>query len=170
MNDDDPISVTIDYPDWHADLPNAAGIVRRAAMAALGVAGRTDVDEIGVLLADDAWLRRLNHEYRGIDASTNVLAFAELQGPEIEATVGDIAIAHETAAREARMQRKDLSAHLAHLVVHGVFHLLGYDHQSELAAVSMEQLETAALASIGVADPYGRDGGPVAGHEGSTTH
>lgn len=116
--------------------------------------------EIGVVLADDAFVRALNRDYRGRDKPTNVLAFAALDGarpsppPGAPLLLGDIVIAFETVTAEAKAQGKRLGDHLSHLVVHGTLHLLGHDHATAAEAAAMERLEAEALAGLGVADPY----------------
>jgi probable rRNA maturation factor len=116
--------------------------------------------EVSVVLASDAFVKALNREYRGRDKPTNVLAFAALDGarpsapPGARLLLGDIVIAFETAAAEAKAQGKTLVDHLRHLVVHGTLHLLGHDHATEAEAAAMERLEADVLAGLGVADPY----------------
>jgi probable rRNA maturation factor len=110
---------------------------------------------VTILVDDDRFLRTLNKQWRGIDRPTNVLSFPcpdAQRGPA--RYVGDIAISHETAAREARTEHKTLPDHLAHLSVHGFLHLLGYDHESDDDADTMERLERTILARVGVPDPY----------------
>ena len=104
-------------------------------------------------------LARLNSDWRGIDRPTNVLAFPgwDPDAPlpaEAPLLLGDVVLARETVAREAKEQGKTVTDHLGHLVVHGVLHLLGYDHAIDAEAAVMETLETAILAELGVADPY----------------
>jgi len=111
------------------------------------------------VLADDGEQRRLNRTWRGRDAPTNVLAFpaAPAGVPAVAGApllLGDIVLAGETVAREAAEQGKPFADHLRHLVVHGVLHLLGYDHDADEAAVAMEAIETSILAGLGVSDPY----------------
>ena len=145
-------------PAWRRALPNAAAICRAAAAAALarGVGGLADA-EISIVLADDALVAKLNRTYRGISKPTNVLSFASDEPRRRSAPLallGDVVLAYGVIAREAREQHKTLADHLAHLVVHGVLHLLGFDHERERAARRMEALEVAVLAGLGVADPY----------------
>ena len=102
-----------------------------------------------LVLADDALQRRLNREFRGRDKSTNVLSF-----DGAPAALGDVVLALETIAAEAEAQGKPLADHVAHLVVHGVLHLLGYDHETQGQARSMERLEIEILAGLGIGDPY----------------
>ncbi len=114
---------------------------------------------LGLILTDDAEQRRLNRDWRGVDHPTNVLAFPAWEPsaavpPGAPLLLGDVVLAFETVAREARQQGKPLAAHLSHLVVHGVLHLFGHDHIGEAEAVVMEALETAILAGLGVPDPY----------------
>ena len=104
---------------------------------------------ICIVLADDRLQRRLNREFRGRDKSTNVLSFDGAPG-----ALGDVVLALETIAAEAEAQGKTLAAHLAHLVVHGVLHLMGYDHERPGQARRMERLEIEILAGLGIADPY----------------
>lgn len=144
MNAD--IQVDIVDPRWRRRLPGAAALVRSSARAALDGARRGCVT---FALADDAFLRTLNREFRGKDKPTNVLSF-----PGSGAELGDVALALETCAREAKAQRKDLAAHVRHLVVHGALHLLGHDHENDADAFAMEALERRVLRRLGVADPY----------------
>ena len=151
------IDVVVESPSW---VPDAEAIVRRAlveAATALGADFRNCVTV--ALLTDDAALARLNAQWRGIDAPTNVLSFPA--APQLAAAsesaarpLGDIAIAWETTAREARDEGKPLAHHLSHLAVHGFLHLVGYDHESDTQAETMEQLERAILQRLGVPDPY----------------
>jgi probable rRNA maturation factor len=96
-------------------------------------------------------MRTLNERWRGCAEPTNVLSFPAVPGA---ATLGDIAIAYETTAREAEADGKRFADHLAHLAVHGFLHLLGYDHQSNDEADAMERRERVILARLGIADPY----------------
>ena len=109
--------------------------------------------ELSVVLADDAMLRALNSDYRGVDKATNVLAFA-YDGANASGALGDVIISLERTAAEAKQAGCGLSEHLSHLVIHGVLHLLGYDHGNDGDAETMEALEIQALAGIGIADPY----------------
>jgi len=169
------IAITIPCRAWLRRVPDAPARCRRLARAALK-AGGFDVRglgsrsvELSLVLGDDALLRQLNRDFRAKDKPTNVLSFPALDpGEAINANapgrppiipIGDVAIAYETTAYEAREQGKTLAAHLSHLVVHGVLHLLGYDHLSKAQATEMETLETAVLARFGLSDPY-RDRSP----------
>lgn len=146
-----------------------AALASRACAAALSETPHAGLDragyavEVAVRLADDAEVRTLNAQYRGKDAPTNVLSFPMVQPDLIqtlgnsddgEVLLGDIILAYETVATEAAAKDIDVAAHATHLIAHGLLHLLGYDHGDDAAAAHMEGLETAALARLGIADPY----------------
>lgn len=147
------IEVEIEDEAWTAASPEAARLAERAATAALG-AVRGDVV---ILLTDDAAIQDLNARFRDKDRPTNVLSFpaAESAFPHL----GDVVLAHSYCAAEAEVQGKTLDDHLTHLVVHGVLHLLGRDHEVEVEAEEMEAEEREILAGLGVADPYGAEHG-----------
>lgn len=119
--------------------------------------------EISVKLSDDAEVQTLNRDYRGKDAPTNVLSFPMVP-PDLletlcnsddgEVLLGDIVLARETCVREAEEKGIPLANHVTHLIVHGVLHLLGYDHMVDEEAEAMEALEIEALAALGLPDPY----------------
>lgn len=113
---------------------------------------------ITVRIVDEAEGRELNHDYRGKDKATNVLSFAFNEGEPImgmeDVTMGDLVLCAPVVEREALEQGKTLEAHWAHLVVHGVLHLQGYDHLDDVEAEAMESLETAILQTLGYPDPY----------------
>lgn len=159
------IAVDLACGGWILACPEAETLASAAARLALvqgGSAAAIELPpqaELSLILTDDAEQRRLNRDWRGIDRPTNVLSFAiwepgALPPPGAPLLLGDVVLALETVAREAEEQRKPFADHFSHLVVHGVLHLLGYDHQTEFEANAMEALETAILASLGVADPY----------------
>jgi probable rRNA maturation factor len=145
------IEVEIEDAAWAAALPGAAGVVERAAAAALGA----EPGDVVVLLTDDAAVHELNARFRGRDRPTNVLSFpaAASAAPHL----GDLVLAYGVCAAEAEAQGKTLADHLAHLTVHGVLHLLGRDHEDEAEAEAMEAEERTILATLGVADPYRAD-------------
>ena len=136
---------------WNG-LPGAEEIVRRAVGAVVARDGVTIPPdaELSVALADDAMIRRLNREYRAKDKPTNVLSFPAAHGP----LLGDVVIAYETLLGEAREEGLAPADHLTHLTIHGLLHLLGYDHETEAEAVAMEAMETSILAGLGIADPH----------------
>ena len=158
------IDVLVRSAAWRAALRASPLLCRRAARATLaGSAAPLGPAELGIVLADDALLRALNRQWRGKDAPTNVLSFpaqdfsagTPVQSPAGAAVpLGDVVLAFGTVAREAREQGKPFADHLAHLVVHGVLHLLGFDHEQDDAAAAMEEHERRVLAELGVPDPY----------------
>jgi probable rRNA maturation factor len=133
--------------------PDAARIVRRS-VAAAGAAASTREAGLAIVLTDDSAIRALNRQWRGRDAPTNVLSFPAAPSREKPPHLGDIIIAYQTVAREARAEGKPFGHHLAHLAVHGFLHLLGYDHHNDRAARKMEGRETEILAGMRVPDPY----------------
>lgn len=143
-----------------------ADLAERAAEAAAQVAPELANQRLvaSLLFTSDAEVHALNREWRAKDKPTNVLSFPMLERAELLALrpdgppelLGDIALAHETCAREAEEKGVPLESHAAHLIVHGLLHLAGHDHEiSAKDAAIMEQLEIKALALMGVADPYG---------------
>jgi probable rRNA maturation factor len=133
-------------------------LVRKAARVALkhsGVATLPDAS-LAIALADDAMVRAANRDWRAMDKPTNVLSFPAVPHERIGGApfLGDVIVAYETVAAEADAENKPFADHLAHLVVHGVLHLLGYDHGTAAEAELMETRERAILARLGVPDPY----------------
>ena len=152
---------TEDWPtgDWEA-------LAERAGSAAAQVAPELANPRlcVSVLFTDDEAVRTLNTEWRGKDKPTNVLSFPMLDRAQLLALkhegppelLGDIALAYQTCAREAAEKNIRLADHAAHLIVHGLLHLAGHDHEtSDAHASKMEALEIKALAIMGIADPYG---------------
>ena len=171
------ITVITDDPAWVQVLEQCEDLAYRAARTAVqqlgceaGVPVAAAGSELSVVLSSDRLVRRLNRDYRGRDEPTNVLSFAELDGPANAAPsgphlLGDVVLARETVVREAGEQGKRAADHLAHLVVHGVLHLLGHDHGNRRDAEVMEALEREILGLLGIADPYpeARGADPAAG-------
>jgi len=110
--------------------------------------------ELSVNFCDDAEIQELNAQWRGKDKPTNVLSFPTPGAPANKPLLGDIVIAYETVAREAQEQDKTLSAHVAHMVIHGFLHLIGYDHEIPAEAEEMEALERRIASKLGLRDPY----------------
>ena len=151
------IDVVIESAAWEKAHGAEAAVRRALSEAAIATGANFKDRALAVLLTDDAAMRRLNAQYRHIDKSTNVLSFppaASVGRAGAVKSLGDIAIAYQTAAREAHDEGKPFADHLAHLAVHGFLHLLGYDHESDKAAEQMEGLERLILARLGVPDPY----------------
>jgi probable rRNA maturation factor len=165
MNPACTIEVALACAGWAGLCPAAESLARGAAELALA-RGTTDLGlmwqstvELGITLADSAGQRQLNRDYRGQDEPTNVLAFPIWEAgtglpPGAPVLLGDVVLALETVAQEAAEQEKPLADHLVHLTVHGVLHLLGYDHLTQAEAAAMESLERSILAELGVPDPY----------------
>lgn len=141
---------------WDAES-GVDGLLQQALETA-AAAVSTSAAELAIVLSDDSRVRQLNNQWRGIDKPTNVLSFpssdAQPDGPRL---LGDIVIAYETTAREARDENKPFAHHLSHLAVHGFLHLLGYDHENDADAEVMEACERAILARLDVPDPYRAD-------------
>jgi probable rRNA maturation factor len=161
------VAIEINSPciGWKRVCPSARRLARDSAKLALvdGIATTKFNSlvrvELGITLTDDTQQRQLNSRYRGQNGSTNVLAFrawepAAYASPDHPLLLGDVVLALETVAREAEEQGKPFCSHVRHLIVHGVLHLLGYDHRGEADALAMERLETLILAKLGVPDPY----------------
>ncbi|MEO1000081.1 MAG: rRNA maturation RNase YbeY [Pseudomonadota bacterium] len=144
------VETVIEGGGWPADLPALAERAAGAALTAAGVAA--EGREIALLAAGDARIAALNLAFRGKEGATNVLSWPA--APPEDESLGDIALAWETCAAEAEAAGRPLADHLAHLIVHGTLHLLGYDHGTEAEATKMETIEVEALALIGVANPY----------------
>ena len=140
------LDMTVQYAISARGLPSPARL-RRWARAALERDARVTVRIVG---KEEA--RALNRSFRGKDRPTNVLTFVLRERPRLE---GDIALCAPVIAREARAGRKSTAAHYAHLLVHGVLHLQGYDHDTEREARQMEQRESRVVAGLGFPDPYG---------------
>lgn len=158
------VALRVDAAAWKNELSDVRKLVKTAASAAW-LAGNTGdfklpvrSAEVSVLLADDAAIHALNKTYRGIDRPTNVLSFAALDDadePIVDPLLlGDIAVAFETTKREAEEQKISMADHLFHLIVHGVLHLIGYDHMTDADAAEMEALEIEILARNGMENPY----------------
>ena len=145
---------------WHelGKLPALRALLNEALEAGIAVAPRKPMPgaELSLLLTDDKRIRIVNRDWRGFDKATNVLSFPAAPPERVARSplLGDIVIAYETVLREAEAESKSVTDHLRHLAIHGLLHLLGEDHETEAEARRMEALEVAALARLGVADPY----------------
>jgi len=148
------LALAVGYAVPRAGLPSAASF-RRWVEAALHGAKRRKPTELAIRIVDVDEGRALNRDYRGKDYATNVLSFpAELPPGVALPLIGDLAICAQVVLREAAEQAKLPRDHWAHLTIHGVLHLLGYDHIDDAEANVMEALETRILAGLGIADPY----------------
>lgn len=160
------VDINVQCRDWDGldGLDALIGAAAQAAAEAAGpAAGEARRLEVSVMLTSDEEIAALNAAYRQRDGATNVLSFPQAMpggtgggadGPA--RLIGDIVLAHETISREAREAGKSMRDHISHLVVHGMLHLFGYDHEEDTEAEVMEGLETRILAGLGIADPYGR--------------
>jgi probable rRNA maturation factor len=150
-----PLVIAIECDEWK-NLRGLKALAEKAVAASLPAAKRNK--SITVLFSDNATLKTLNKDWRGKNKPTNVLSFPaaqEMKVPRGEVKpLGDIALAYETIVQEALISGKTLKAHTAHLIVHGVLHLLGYDHIDDVDAQKMEAKEIRILKTLGFADPY----------------
>ncbi|GBD43606.1 Endoribonuclease YbeY [bacterium HR40] len=166
MDDDSPIALAVEIADprWRRSIPDLEDQLAQAVAVTL-----PELDlpagcrfEVAVTLADDRMVRELNARYRGRDAATDVLSFPQFEADELArlaspagvVPLGDIVLAFETVSRDAADLGRPLLAHLLHLFVHGLLHLVGFDHVGEAEAMRMERLEAAILARLGLPDPY----------------
>lgn len=151
------LDVEIEAEDWAA-AEGIEALAQDAADAALASLTDAPTGELvaTLLLTDDEGVRALNREWRGQDKPTNVLSFPSAAPalPGMGRHLGDIALAYGTVAREAAADGKSLRDHTAHLVVHGILHLVGHDHADDQEAEVMERTEAQALSRLGISDPY----------------
>ena len=150
------VAITIDNDAWRDSLPSLQSLVDRAAPEVWRRAGREGNAEASVVMSSDSQIRELNHKHRDVDHPTNVLAFplGEPMWPDGPDHLGDIVLAFETVVREAARDAKPLDAHVTHLLVHGLLHLLGHDHETESDAELMEKIEVEIITSLGYPNPY----------------
>jgi len=152
------IDITIEYDAW-SKFDELESLIKTAALAA--IFEREDDfknrAELSVLLTSDDAIRQLNSTFRGQDRSTNVLSFGgdpEALSQDQSFLIGDIVLSYQTINTEALEQQKKFGNHVSHLIVHGVLHLLGYDHRDDEAADDMELVEINILKGIGIGNPY----------------
>ncbi|MDJ0930882.1 rRNA maturation RNase YbeY [Breoghania sp.] len=157
LSDDIEIDLTSNVDGW----PDEAILAPLAARAFAAARCEADLryfpgSELSLVFSDDAAVQILNRDYRNKDKPTNVLSFpgGDEEGPVFGPLLGDIVLARETVMREAKASGRGFDEQLVHLIIHGILHLFGYDHQIDEEAVIMEGLETRILASLGIADPY----------------
>jgi probable rRNA maturation factor len=153
------LEIEVDEAAWH-DLPDAGALVHQAAEAAFARLGTGDLTDklLSVTLVDDETVAQLNAQWRGKPKPTNVLSFPADQDIAIPPgelrPLGDIILAAGVVRAEAAQQSKPLADHFSHLVVHGILHIMGYDHLDDAQADEMESLEKEILVKLGIADPY----------------
>lgn len=164
----DPLPViSVDCDDWTDALPGLEDFAVKIASSAWRAADKPENIpdtplEISIVFSDDDTVHKLNAEYLGKDRPTNVLSFPQFDwnddaSPQVhdaDAQLGDVILAFQTMKKEADEAGKTLESHTAHLITHGVLHLLGYDHEEDDEAEKMESLESDILLSLGYADPY----------------
>ena len=153
------IDVAVEAGAWPGEEALLA-LARRAVDAVLAETGQAAPREaeLSLLFTDDAHVRALNRDWRDKDRPTNVLSFPAFPlapGDPLPPMLGDVALAFETVRVEAELDGKPFDHHLSHLIVHGVLHLLGHDHEEDGEAEAMEALERAILARLAIPDPYG---------------
>jgi probable rRNA maturation factor len=146
------IDVVVESSLWKE--PRVVKSLIRRAVNEAAAAVSTSGAELAIVLTNDSAIRLLNRDWRGKDAATNVLSFPAQNGSGEPPLIGDIVLAYETIAREARDEGKPFAHHVAHLTVHGFLHLNGYDHQRSKDADEMEQLERKILRELAIPDPY----------------
>ena len=148
------IEIRMDDPRWRK-IRGLTARLRRSAELALKRGKAAKKTSLTILLTDDARLKNLNRDFRGKNKATNVLSFPA--GARERNYLGDVALAYGVTAGEAREEGKRFADHAMHLTVHGVLHLLGFDHETGRAAKVMQPLETKILHELGIADPYARE-------------
>ncbi|MEO3386598.1 rRNA maturation RNase YbeY [Mesorhizobium sp. CAU 1741] len=153
------IDISVEAGDWPEEetLQSIAAAAADAAFAELGI-GTDSGPELSLVFTDDPHIQALNLAWRSKDKATNVLSFPAFDvapGDPLPPMLGDIVLAEETISSEATLEEKQFEHHLTHLVVHGLLHLLGYDHETDEDAEEMEAIERRALARLAISDPYG---------------
>jgi probable rRNA maturation factor len=143
------LSLSVQYPDPRLKESISRPSLRRWVQAALFAPA-----ELTIRFVDAEEGRTLNREYRGKDYATNVLTFAYTEDEDSEVTQADIILCTDVLQREAAEQEKSVEAHTAHLVIHGVLHAQGYDHETDEEAAEMEQIEIEILEALGETNPY----------------
>lgn len=164
----DSLNILIEEPSWEKYFPDVEPTAQKVFGQVLSFMREQkncgfligNDTAVNLSLSADSHVRELNNEFRGLDRPTNVLSFANIDAedfgvePEGSLELGDIIIALETMQKEALEQQVSLHDHFCHLFTHGLFHLLGYDHQNDAEATEMEGLETAVLKRLNIANPY----------------
>ena len=153
------LQIAIASGGWPAE-PEIREVATLAVLAVFDETGapNSPSSELSLLFTDDRQIREINDQWRGIDKPTNVMSFPAVRSinpRDPPPVIGDVVFARQTIMREAELENKPVNHHLVHLIVHGLLHLLGYDHQKEEEAEEMESLESLILAKLAIPDPYG---------------
>ena len=153
----DPV-ISIEGGDWQSEAALQALVAKALSAASdeLGL-GSGNPSEVSLLFTDNATIKELNAQWRAKDKPTNVLSFPAFPlkpGMALMPLLGDIVLAFETVQSEAKQEHKPFDNHVSHLVVHGLLHLLGYDHETDIEAEEMEAIERKILARLAIPDPY----------------
>lgn len=140
--------IIIDYDRWkkHPELDYA---IRLAVEKTLQLTNNNNFDEISIYLTSDKTIIELNKKYRGLNNPTNILSFTSS-----EPHLGDLILSYEYINQELKTYKKKIKAHITHLIIHGVLHLLGFDHENDLAAMEMEEIEIEILRELEYPNPY----------------
>jgi len=153
------LDINIEAGDWPQNVPEIEPLISaclKSALAQVDLSNEVGV-EVSLLLTDDAHQQVLNANWRELDKPTNVLSFPSGEDqaqPGQPLMLGDISLAFETVSAEAQEQQKSFTDHVSHLLVHGMLHLLGFDHEVEAQAHEMEALEIDILKTLGIQNPY----------------
>ncbi len=152
------VTVSVPCQAWRDAIADVEGVCKSAVEATCSSKPPCSMAEVSIVLADDAFIQKLNRDYRGKDEPTNVLSFTGDHGlPEVpgaEMMLGDVVVSYETITAEAKENGRDIKDHLSHLIVHGMLHLLGFDHRDDEEASKMEEMEVSVLTGIGINNPY----------------
>ena len=156
------IDITVQDPRWSSALPNLETLTQRAIDACVDMLiaeARTHqvFDELSLAFLNDESIRALNKQYRERDKPTNVLSFPGTVIDGRSPLLGDVVLGYETVTKEASGRGLDLADHVTHLMVHGFYHLHGFDHQNDEEARVMEGLEVRTLEVLGISNPYVKD-------------
>ncbi len=143
------LSLTVQFPDKRLQKQLPKALIKQTVQAALFAPA-----DFTIRFVDATEGRALNKEFRGKDYATNVLTFAYTEDEDAEVTLADIILCTDVLQQEAADQKKSLTDHAQHLIVHGVMHAQGYDHENDEEAQEMEQLETEILTTLGISNPY----------------
>ena len=149
------VDLRIDSDGWQEISNSLHALAMKAVDAVMSAGSKCSAVELSILLTDDAEITELNRSWRGREGATNVLAFSArtINDPE-PALMGDVVVALETLKAEAHLAGVPETDHLLHLLVHGILHLLGYDHETDVKAHAMEKHEIGILANLGIPNPY----------------